>query len=66
MSFQALHGESSLPQNHERGLPFGASPLHATFPLVDLDGQMGLALLSHPYSILNVYNGFHGQCNFND
>ena len=30
MSFQALHGESSLPQNHERGLPFGANPLHAT------------------------------------
>ena len=30
MTFQALHGESSLPQNHERGLPFGADPLCAT------------------------------------
>ena len=26
----ALHGECSLPQNHERGLPFGADPLRAT------------------------------------
>ena len=26
----ALHGEYSLSQNHERGLPFGADPLRAT------------------------------------
>ena len=30
MSFQALHGESSLLQNHEHGLPFGADPLCVT------------------------------------
>ena len=26
----ALHGESSLPQNHKRSLPFGVDPLRAT------------------------------------